>query len=83
MGKVGSLRFVTDPRSTQANPIVTETVYDNLNRPKTRIMPAVADLGYDAASRPQTVFRYADLVGAQLVAGAALPPVSALQAERA
>ncbi|MHB9048515.1 MAG: RHS repeat-associated core domain-containing protein, partial [Pirellulales bacterium] len=39
--KVGNLRFVTDPRSTEGNPIVTETVYDNLNRPKTRIMPAV------------------------------------------
>ncbi|MHB1038490.1 MAG: RHS repeat-associated core domain-containing protein, partial [Pirellulales bacterium] len=39
--KVGNLRFVTDPRSTVGNPIVTETVYDNLNRPKTRIMPAV------------------------------------------
>ena len=80
---MGNLRFVTDPRSTEGNPIVTETEYDNLNRSKTRIMPAVGESGYDAPSLLQTVYRYAALAGTQLVVGVALPPVAALQAERA
>jgi hypothetical protein len=45
------------------------------------VAPKRVDFGYDVAGRLQTVYRYAALAGAQLVVGAGLPPVSALQAE--